>query len=116
VGQRENVDVAAGWGWPHRRVDNDISTYLHKGHNAIAIHALQLTVDRPPAVAIDGNLKTRMAAKSLWLTLVMAGQRYLDHHGLFWYETEFDDAHWAKRRWLLLKLAHASRGATASCD
>ena len=31
----------------------NISTYLHKGHNAVAIHVMQLTIDRPPAVALD---------------------------------------------------------------
>ena len=56
------------------RLLTDISPYLHKGHNAIAIHALQLTIDRPPAVALDGQLEFPMAAKSLWPTLVIGGQ------------------------------------------
>jgi hypothetical protein len=77
----------------------DITTYLHTGHNVIAIHALQSVIDRPPAVTIDGQLEfadgsqTSLGDPNNW----RAGDVY-DHNGLFWYETEFHDAHWSKPR------------------
>jgi hypothetical protein len=77
----------------------DITTYLHHGHNVIAIHALQSYIDRPPAVSIDGQLEfpdgkqTSLADPNNW----RVGDVY-DHNGLFWYETEFHDAHWSKPR------------------
>jgi hypothetical protein len=92
VGRSPRVGVGRAAG-----LVTDISTYLHKGHNAIAIHVLQLTIDRPPAVALEGQLEypdgsqVSLADPGDW----RASDIY-DHHGLFWYETEFDDANWAK--------------------
>src|SRR6476646_2855910 len=77
----------------------DISPYIHKGHNAIAIHAAQLILDRPAAVAIDGQLEFPDDSQ---LSLAQPGDwranNIYDHRGAFWYETEFDDAHWLKPR------------------
>src|SRR5207248_2319036 len=52
---------------------------------------------RVPAVAIDGQLEyadgsqTSLGDPKNW----RSGDIY-DHRGLFWYETEFHDAHWSK--------------------
>src|SRR5689334_16328245 len=35
----------------------DISPYLHKGKNSVAIHALQTTIGEPPAISIEGELE-----------------------------------------------------------
>ncbi len=94
----ENVGRSLRVGYGHvAGVLTDITPYLHTGRNSIAIHALQMTIDRPPAAVVDGQFEfadgrlTSLAEPGAW----RASDIY-DHHGNFWYETEFDDSKWAK--------------------
>jgi hypothetical protein len=92
VGRSELVGVGRVAG-----VLGDITTYLRAGHNVIAVHALQSVIERQPAVAIEGQIEfpdgsqISLSDSSAW----KAGNNY-DHHGFYWYETEFDDAHWSE--------------------
>lgn len=73
----------------------DITSQLHAGENTIAIHALQLVRNRPPAVAVEGEChfasghSTSLSGTEGWL----ASDLY-DRRGSFWYETDYPDEHW----------------------
>ncbi|HYO24393.1 MAG TPA: glycosyltransferase family 39 protein, partial [Lacipirellulaceae bacterium] len=75
----------------------DVTNLLHAGENSIAVHVPQTVLHRPPAVTIDGQCEfadgstLSLAGSKEW----RAGSIY-DRRGAFWYETEFDDRHWAE--------------------
>lgn len=74
----------------------DITSYLHNGKNSIAIHALQTTLGELPAIAIDGQLEYPDGRQQTLADAVSwrANDLY-EHHGSYWYETDFDDSKWA---------------------
>jgi hypothetical protein len=75
----------------------DITSLLHGGENSVAIHVPQLTLHRPPQVAIEGECEfSDGGVKSLADPHDWRASDIYDHRGPFWYETAFDDSHWSK--------------------
>jgi hypothetical protein len=73
----------------------DISPLLHAGRNSVALHAVQLSLGRPPKVAITGECEFADGSR-MWLgdpETWLASNVY-DRRGEYWYETEFQDDHW----------------------
>lgn len=75
----------------------DVTPLLHEGENSVAVHVTQLVLDRPPAVAVDGECRfaggnvLSLADPDDW----KASDVY-ERRGAFWYETNFEDEHWAE--------------------
>jgi hypothetical protein len=75
----------------------DVSPLLHAGENTIAIHAAQLVLHRPPQVAIDGVCRfADGASRPLNDPDEWRAAGVYERRGAYWYETEFEDDHWAK--------------------
>lgn len=74
----------------------DITSNLRQGKNTVAIHARQLIRDRLPQVSIEGQCLFAHAEPISfdggegWL----ASNLY-DRRGMFWYEVDYPDEHWA---------------------
>ncbi|MBA3481757.1 MAG: glycosyltransferase family 39 protein, partial [Pirellulales bacterium] len=75
----------------------DVTPLLHEGENSVAVHAPQLTLGRPPQVAILGECRFADGkVKSLSDPDDWKAASVYDRRGPFWYETAFEDEHWAK--------------------
>jgi hypothetical protein len=75
----------------------DITPFVHIGKNSIAIHAAQSVLDRPPAVAIEARCEFADGSRlSLDDGSAWRATNVYDRRGAFWYETEFEDDHWAR--------------------
>ena len=75
----------------------DVTTLLHEGKNSVAVHVPQLTLGRPPAVAILGECRFADGkVKSLSDPVDWKAAGVYDRRGPFWYETAFEDEHWAE--------------------
>ncbi|HEX6961137.1 MAG TPA: hypothetical protein VF175_04670, partial [Lacipirellula sp.] len=75
----------------------DITPLMHGGVNSVAVHVSQLVLDRPPAVAVSGECRfadgnvMRLDDPEDWKAAGVYERR-----GPFWYETAFEDSHWAE--------------------
>lgn len=74
----------------------DISPLMHGGENSIAIHVAQLVLDRPPAVSVEGECRfADGGSRSLNDPEEWKAAGVYERNGPYWYETEFNDEHWA---------------------
>lgn len=75
----------------------DIGPLMHGGENSIAIHVAQLVLDRPPAVSVDGECRfADGSSRPLNDPEEWKAATVYERDGPYWYETEFNDEHWAE--------------------
>jgi hypothetical protein len=74
----------------------DLTPYLHRGVNGIALVARQATLNRPPAVAVEGGLWFADGEHSFGADDQWRCSHTFERRGRWWFEKDFDDKPWPK--------------------
>lgn len=72
----------------------DLTPYLKKGTNVIAIAARQASPGHPPAVAVEGACVVARQEQPIEGDCLWRCQTCFDRTARWWFETDFNDAHW----------------------